>query len=117
MQGLKHELYRFTPDGTHPRLLSVPRRTGEVAMNCTIASEDAFGPQARACYGGYDFTLLFEESVMTIGPIGLLLLCLFPRVVYLYRKSLRDGSKDCAYTAKLVGHNFYPTVPESSSHR
>ncbi|EHA28226.1 hypothetical protein ASPNIDRAFT_188758 [Aspergillus niger ATCC 1015] len=58
-------------------------------MNCTIASEDAFGPQARACYGGYDFTLLFEESVMTIGPIGLLLLCLFPRVVYLYRNRRR----------------------------
>lgn len=40
---------------------------------------------------------------MTIGPIGLLLLCLFPRVVYLHRKEPRDGSKDGAYTAKLVG--------------
>lgn len=40
---------------------------------------------------------------MTIGPIGLLLLCLHPRVVYLYRKAPRDGSKDGAYTAKLVG--------------
>ncbi|GLA02364.1 hypothetical protein AnigIFM60653_001767 [Aspergillus niger] len=79
-------------------------------MNCTIASEDAFGPQARACYGGYDFTLLFEESVMTIGPIGLLLLCLFPRVVYLYRKSLRDGSKDGAYTAKLISYGWFAAI-------
>ncbi|PYH98071.1 P-loop containing nucleoside triphosphate hydrolase protein [Aspergillus ellipticus CBS 707.79] len=60
-------------------------------MNCSIATEDVFGPQAPKCYGGYDFTLLFEESVMTIGPIGLLLLFLAPRVYHLYRKKVRDG--------------------------
>ena len=74
-------------------------------MNCSLAFEDGFGPQARDCYGGYDFTLLFEESVMTIGPVGLLLLFLAGRVVYLYRKSSRDGSNDGAHLAKLVGHD------------
>ncbi|GKZ26663.1 hypothetical protein AbraCBS73388_002914 [Aspergillus brasiliensis] len=79
-------------------------------MNCSIASEDVFGPQARECYGGYDFTLVFEESVMTIGPIGLLLLCLFSRLVYLYRKSPRDGSKDGAYTTKLISYGWFAAI-------
>ncbi len=40
------------------------------AMNsakCPIAAVDGFGP-ATDCSGHFDFTLLFEESILTIGP-------------------------------------------------
>ncbi|PWY86607.1 P-loop containing nucleoside triphosphate hydrolase protein [Aspergillus sclerotioniger CBS 115572] len=79
-------------------------------MNCSLAFEDEFGPQARDCYGGYDFTLLFEESVMTIGPVGLLLLFLARRVIYLYRKSTRDGSSDGAHLAKLMSYGWFAAI-------
>ncbi|PWY87431.1 P-loop containing nucleoside triphosphate hydrolase protein [Aspergillus heteromorphus CBS 117.55] len=79
-------------------------------MNCSFASEDVFGPQAPKCYGGYDFTLLFEESVMTIGPIGLLLLFLCPRVFFLYRKSVRDGSNDGALLRKHISYGWFAAI-------
>lgn len=39
---------------------------------CSIAIEDTFGPiVARSCLGGFDFTLLFEEAILTILPLGI----------------------------------------------
>ncbi|KAI9725099.1 MAG: hypothetical protein M1828_003440 [Chrysothrix sp. TS-e1954] len=38
--------------------------------HCPIAVENVFGPiVARSCLGGFDFTLLFEETVLTILPV------------------------------------------------
>ncbi|KAJ3495648.1 hypothetical protein NLG97_g3239 [Lecanicillium saksenae] len=37
--------------------------------NCTIEVERAFGPAVSSqCLGGFDFTLLFEETILTILP-------------------------------------------------
>lgn len=39
---------------------------------CSFASEDTFGPTvANNCYGGFDFTLLFEESILNLLPLGI----------------------------------------------
>lgn len=39
---------------------------------CSNATEDVFGPAvASTCLGGFDFTLLFEETILTILPLGL----------------------------------------------
>ncbi|KAK5989321.1 ABC multidrug transporter B [Cladobotryum mycophilum] len=40
--------------------------------SCSIAVEDVFGPVVSAtCLGGFDFTLLFEESILTTIPLGI----------------------------------------------
>ncbi|KAK4170055.1 hypothetical protein QBC43DRAFT_329617 [Cladorrhinum sp. PSN259] len=49
--------------------------------------DDSFGPHAGACRGGFDFTLLFEETILTILPLGLLLLVLPLRVGYLWNRT------------------------------
>ena len=52
--------------------------------SCTITDEDAFGPIVSAsCLDGFDFTLLFEEAILTILPLGVArktpqALCLIP---------------------------------------
>ncbi|KMP02660.1 canalicular multispecific organic anion transporter 1 [Coccidioides immitis RMSCC 2394] len=55
--------------------------------------DDTFGPYALHCRGGFDFTLLFEETFLTIIPVGLLLLVIPFRVYYLFkkRKKVNDG--------------------------
>lgn len=49
-------------------------------LNCS-AEEDVFGPfVAPSCLHGFDFTLLFEESILTIGPIGVVCLAASIRI-------------------------------------
>lgn len=49
--------------------------------------DDSFGPHAGSCRGGFDFTLLFEETILTILPVGLLVLALPFRGRFLVRKA------------------------------
>lgn len=48
--------------------------------------DDTFGPHAKHCRGGFDFTLLFEESLLSIVPNGLLLIIGLFRVFYSLKK-------------------------------
>jgi hypothetical protein len=44
-------------------------------LPCTVADEDVFGPFVNAsCHNGFDFTLRFEETILTILPLSILLL-------------------------------------------
>ncbi|RDW83780.1 Multidrug transporter (ABC) [Aspergillus mulundensis] len=36
---------------------------------CHIRVEDTFGPQVAGCYEDFDFTLLFEESILYLPPL------------------------------------------------
>lgn len=39
-------------------------------LECSIVVENVFGPiVTRSCLDGFDFTLLFEESILTIAPL------------------------------------------------
>lgn len=38
---------------------------------CSIAVEDAWGPQVNGCGTDFDLTLLFQEVVLSIGPLGI----------------------------------------------
>ena len=54
---------------------------------CTISLEDQFGPQVGAeCLDGFDFTLLFEESMFSISISAILLVVIPLRIAYLIRK-------------------------------
>ncbi|KAL1959109.1 hypothetical protein VTO42DRAFT_2896 [Malbranchea cinnamomea] len=55
--------------------------------NLTCAHiDDTFGPWALHCRGQFDFTLLFEETILTLAPLGLLLLVAPFRIAYLFKK-------------------------------
>ena len=51
--------------------------------------DDTFGPYAGYCRGGFDFTLLFEESVLSILPISLFCLFVPFRAWYLIRRETK----------------------------
>jgi hypothetical protein len=67
--------------------------------------DDSFGPHAGECRGGFDFTLLFEETILTLLPVGLLLVVIPPRAWYLLKraKKVTAGSRLVTLSrAKLV---------------
>ena len=66
--------------------------------------DDTFGPYAGECRGGFDFTLLFEETILTLLPLGITLLILFPRVLFLLGRP-----------RKVVAGNTWPLVKIVSS--
>ena len=51
--------------------------------------DDTFGPYAEGCRGGFDFTLLFEESLLSILPQVLLFGIIPLRILYLARRSIK----------------------------
>lgn len=65
-----------------------PIQTGSMAWNNLTCSQvdDTFGPWASHCRAGFDFTLLFEETLLTLVPLGLLLLLAPFRIGYLFKK-------------------------------
>lgn len=44
----------------------------DALIPCAIGVEDTFGPVVHGtCLGGFDFTLLFEEALLSIVPVGI----------------------------------------------
>ncbi|KAF2873543.1 P-loop containing nucleoside triphosphate hydrolase protein [Massariosphaeria phaeospora] len=68
--------------------------------------DNSFGPYAgERCRGGFDFTLLFEESILSIAPLALLL-CIAPfRIFYLWRKQTKV-SRSLLLPSKLIAWSF-----------
>jgi ATP-binding cassette subfamily C (CFTR/MRP) protein 1 len=55
-------------------------------IQCSLI-DDTFGPWAGACRDSFDFTLLFEESILTI-PLLVILICVTPfRLLHLRQRS------------------------------
>ncbi|KAL7914654.1 P-loop containing nucleoside triphosphate hydrolase protein [Trichoderma velutinum] len=55
--------------------------TTDAALGC----DDSFGPTASSCETPrFDFTLLFEQSILNIAPCALLLIFSLPRTLYLF---------------------------------
>ena len=51
-----------------------------------VTVDDSFGPYAQSCRGGFDLTLLFEETILGLLVVSLLLLLAPYRVASLLRK-------------------------------
>lgn len=74
---------------------------------CSIAVENTFGPRvSRSCLKGFDFTLFFEEVILTIVPIAIVCLALPIRVWKLHRYPVRVN-RSWLYLVKLVGFAIY----------
>jgi len=66
------------------------------------AVDDTFGPWAGPhCRGGFDFTLLFQETLLSILPLSLLLLAAPFRIYFLWGKKIKVH-KSPLLLAKLV---------------
>ncbi|EXL40888.1 hypothetical protein FOCG_16654 [Fusarium oxysporum f. sp. radicis-lycopersici 26381] len=64
--------------------------------------DDSFGPYAGDCRGGFDFTLLFEESILTIPITALVLLAAPCRVLYLLHKNkVKVDSSRWLYSSQI----------------
>lgn len=74
--------------------------------------DDSFGPHAKWCRGGFDFTLFFEETVLSILPLAILIAVVPLRSYYLLRKPPKT-TKWKAGALKLVNNvlrqRFGPT--------
>lgn len=56
------------------------------STDAALGCDNSFGPTASSCETPrFDFTLLFEQSILNIAPCALLLIFSLPRTLYLFR--------------------------------
>lgn len=56
---------------------------------CSPRADDEFGPQVVACRQGFDFTLLFEQTILSAVPSAILLLASCAYVAWRSRQSVK----------------------------
>lgn len=81
-------LYHCSPHRVW-RACSLPAMS-QPDRSCPVSVDDSFGPWAgSACRGGFDFTLLFEEGILSI-PLSCLFLLLLPsRTLHLVKSDVK----------------------------
>ena len=76
------------------------------ATEACFAVDATFGPWAGPdCRGGFDFTLLFQETILSILPLSLLLAVAPFRIFFLWRKRIKVH-KTPLLLAKLVSYSY-----------
>jgi len=69
---------------------------------CPFDADNRIGPLiSHGCNRGIDFTLLFEQSVLSIGPSAILLLFVLGRLWTLYGASKKTGP-NYTFALKIV---------------
>ncbi|CZR60647.1 related to multidrug resistance protein [Phialocephala subalpina] len=58
-----------------------------MASSCLASSDNTFGPIVQGCRSNFDFTLLFEQSILSIAPAALFLLAAPPRLSRLLKRN------------------------------
>jgi ATP-binding cassette subfamily C (CFTR/MRP) protein 1 len=89
------------------RFLNINSNNNDNAVNgCTIDTQKDFGPTNAYCYGGFDFTLFFEETFLSMVPFALILPFLLVRLYRLNKATIVvDGGK--WHLAKQVRKKMY----------
>lgn len=73
-----------------------------IASACSVADEDVFGPIVDpSCRNGFDFTLLFEELILTQLPISIFFIAAFARI-WVLRRASEKVNRSWLYAAKEV---------------
>lgn len=86
--------------------MSLLHSLGSRTPVCSPRADDAFGPFIDGCRQNFDFTLLFEQSILTIVPSIVLLILTPLRLLQLYRSNAKT-LPNRIYTAKLVRLFYY----------
>jgi hypothetical protein len=83
-------------------------------MAAQCPADDKFGPVvASDCRGGFDFTLLFEQTVLSILPAAIFALAAPVRLVYLVLR--RTEPKTRASSLRLQKSVYRPSVQSANA--
>jgi ATP-binding cassette subfamily C (CFTR/MRP) protein 1 len=74
-------------------------------MNKTLRNDGDFGPVVRDYRGDFDFTLVFEDTVLSIVPSILVLVLAAGRILYLHKKPKLVWARKFQLS-KVVGDHF-----------
>ncbi len=75
------------------------------ANACPSHADDVFGPVvAQPCRQHFDFTLMFEQSILSIGPSSIMLLLLPMGLYWLRGADVKVRSGFQFHKGKTVGH-------------
>ncbi|KAG8669721.1 hypothetical protein FPOAC2_09062 [Fusarium poae] len=79
--------------------------------NSTACGDGLFGPNVwtEGCRGGFDFTLSFQESILSIAPSAVFLAIAGPRAYYLL-KTPDKAKRHATYTPKLITSATYAVL-------
>ncbi|KAJ5575262.1 P-loop containing nucleoside triphosphate hydrolase protein [Penicillium hetheringtonii] len=79
----------------------------DLRLPCSAADEDLFGPIiAPSCHHGFDFTLYFEETILTLLPIAIVLLATLIRIWVLQRDA-EKVNRSWLYAAKEASDSSF----------
>ncbi|KAJ5139829.1 P-loop containing nucleoside triphosphate hydrolase protein [Penicillium atrosanguineum] len=77
-------------------------KLASLKVPCSVADEDLFGPVVNAsCHNGFDFTLLFEELILTLIPASLFFLAASARI-WILRRASEKVNRSWLYAAKEI---------------
>ncbi|PWY80810.1 P-loop containing nucleoside triphosphate hydrolase protein [Aspergillus sclerotioniger CBS 115572] len=79
---------------------------GELGMRCGFPTDDHFGPRVLPCRREFDLTLLFEQTILGLGP-DLLFLVLCPLRWYQIHARLRRVNQRSSGRWKTVSNGLY----------
>ncbi|KAF0639068.1 hypothetical protein FPSE5266_00902 [Fusarium pseudograminearum] len=79
--------------------------------NSTACGDGLFGPSVwtEGCRGGFDFTLSFQESILSIAPSAVFFALAGPRAYYLF-KTPDKAKRHATYTPKLITSATYAVL-------
>ncbi|KFA48354.1 hypothetical protein S40293_04500 [Stachybotrys chartarum IBT 40293] len=80
------------------------------AVTCSPQADDAFGPQVVACRQGFDFTLLFEQTILSAIPSGLMLLASTLFLLRRYRrivKTRRRATRSLKWAKQVTSRTLH----------
>lgn len=77
-----------------------------MGLNSSTSPDGEFGPTIQNARGGFDFTLLFEDSFLVIAPASLLLIAIPFRTLWLWSSS-KVVSESSARLNKVVRARLY----------
>ena len=100
-------LAHFLPKQTHKQIVESLHQSPKMSP-WRPSADNAFGPAIGAnCRSTFDFTLLFEQTILTIAPASILLLLAPPRIWHLLRSSTKTlpnpiGSIKALFAVALI---------------
>jgi ATP-binding cassette subfamily C (CFTR/MRP) protein 1 len=72
------------------------------STGCALHGDDVFGPQVEPCLRSFDFTLLFEDTLLSAAPSALFLLIVPVRLYFLRNARKRVVGGSAFQAMKLV---------------
>jgi hypothetical protein len=61
------------------------------AKNCPVGADQAFGPSISQRCRGFDFTMMFEQTILSILPSSIFLILVVCRSYYLHGSTVKIG--------------------------